>query len=122
MYISISFLPSQELLRNNSLLAEIRRGSREGEWLKETNAKQSDDELRWNAKVLGFRLAEMYSTSNTLMSDAHNETNDISDDAIYVVDSAMKTALSKDNKFIHTPDKRYPEGDKRRFQEISSLT
>jgi hypothetical protein len=71
---------------------------------------------------LGFRLAEMYSTSNMLMSDAHNETNDISDDAIYVVDSAMKTALSKDNKFIHTPDKRYPDGDKRRFQEISSIT
>ena len=56
--------------------------------------------LRWNAKVLGFRLAEMYSTSNMLMSNAYNETNDSSDDAIYVVDSAMKTALSKDNKFM----------------------
>lgn len=44
---------------------------------------------------LGFRLAEMYSTSNMLMSDAHNETNDISDDAIYVVDSAMKLLYPK---------------------------
>lgn len=51
----------------------------------------------------------MYSTSNMLMSNAYNETNDSSDDAIYVVDSAMKTALSKDNKFM--PDKRYPEGE-----------
>jgi hypothetical protein len=67
----------------------------------------------------GFRLAEMYSTSNMLMSEAHNETNDISDNAIYVVDSAMKTALSKDNKFIHTPDK--DDKDKRRFQGISSI-
>jgi hypothetical protein len=57
-----------------------------------------------------------------LMSHAHNETNDISDDAIYVVDSTMKTAFSKDNKFKHTPDKRYPEGDKRRFQGIRSVT
>jgi hypothetical protein len=65
-----------------------------------------------------LRLAEMYSTSNMLMSDAHNET----DDAIYVVVSAMKTPLSKDNRFIHILDKRYPEGDKRRFQGISSIT
>ncbi len=42
----------------------------------------------------------MYSTSNMLMSNAYNETNDSSDDGIYVVDSAMKTALSKDNKFM----------------------
>lgn len=81
------------MLRNNSLLAEIHWGSREGEWLKETNAKQSDDELRWNAKVLGFRLAEMYRTSTMLTSDAHNETNDISDDAISGFDSAMKTFI-----------------------------
>jgi hypothetical protein len=49
-----------------------------------------------------LRLAEMYRTSNMLMSDPHNET----DDAIYVVVSAMKTPLSKDNRFIYILDKR----------------
>ena len=98
MYISIPFTTSY--LRRCSEITHYSRGSKEGEWLKETNVKQLYDELRWNAKVLGFRLAEMYSTSNMLMSNAYNETNDSSDDGIYVVDSAMKTALSKDNKFM----------------------
>jgi hypothetical protein len=41
------------------------------------------------------RLAELYRTSSMLMSDAHNETNEISDDAISGVDGGMKTFIQK---------------------------
>jgi hypothetical protein len=37
----------------------------------------------------------MFNRSNLLMSHAYNETNDISDVAIYEVNTAMATALAK---------------------------
>lgn len=76
-------------------------------------------DLEWQAKVLGFQLAIMYSESNILRVNP-DVANDNSKVAFYELESTMKLLLSKDDRFMHLireVEKEFSEG----YKEILEL-
>ena len=77
------------------------KGTRTEEWDRYTKGLES--ELEWRAKTLGFKTAIMYNESIILGTnpDVDNENAKV---AFYELESAMKTTLSKDDRFMRLLD------------------
>jgi hypothetical protein len=76
-------------------------------------------DLEWHAKALGFKLALMYNESNMLMTNPESD-KDNANVVLYELENAMKTLLSKDNKFmelLQLVEKEFGEGYKE-FMEL----
>lgn len=76
-------------------------------------------DLEWHAKTLGFKLAVMYNESNILMANPES-AKDNAKVALYELENAMKTLLSKDNKFmelLQLVEKEFGDG----YKELMEL-
>jgi hypothetical protein len=73
--------------------------------------KGLESELEWHVKTLAFKIAIMYNESNILGTGPEID-NDNAKVAFYELESAMKTTLSKDDRFMSLLDKLQKE-----FQE-----
>jgi hypothetical protein len=73
--------------------------------------KGLESELEWHVKTLAFKMAIMYNESNILGTSPEID-NDNAKVAFYELESAMKTTLSKDDRFMSLLDKLQKE-----FQE-----
>ena len=76
--------------------------------------KGLESELEWHIKTLGFKIAIMYNESNILGTSPEID-NDNAKVAFYELESAMKTTLSKDDRFMSLLDrlqKEFQEGYK----------
>jgi hypothetical protein len=65
-------------------------------------------ELKWNAKVLGFKIAIMYIESSILSLNPKTESGDASV-AYYELERNMKETLSRDKKFMALLNNVYKE-------------
>ena len=77
-------------------------------------SKVLESELEWCAKTLGFKMAIMYNES-TILGTNPDVDNDNAKVAFYELESAMKTTLSKDDRFMRLLDlvqKEFGEGYK----------
>ena len=76
-------------------------------------------DLEWHAKALGFKVAVMYNESNLLIANPEN-AKDNAKVVLYELENAMKTLLSKDNKFmelLQLVEKEFGDGYKE-FMEL----
>jgi hypothetical protein len=73
--------------------------------------KGLESELEWHVKTLASKIAIMYNESNILGTSPEID-NDNAKVAFYELESAMKTTLSKDDRFMSLLDKLQKE-----FQE-----
>ena len=73
--------------------------------------KGLESELEWHVKTLAFKVAIMYNESNILGTSPEID-NDNAKVAFYELESAMKTTLSKDDRYMSLLDKLQKE-----FQE-----
>jgi hypothetical protein len=76
--------------------------------------KGLESELEWHVKTLGFKIAIMYNESN-ILGTSPDIDNDNAKVAFYELESAMKTTLSNDDRFINLLDrlqKEFQEGYK----------
>jgi len=76
-------------------------------------------DLRWHSKTLGFKLSIMYNEANMLMT-GREVANDSAKVALYELENAMKTLLSKDERFMQllsSVEKEFREG----YKELMEL-
>jgi hypothetical protein len=95
----------------------IKSTTRTEDWDRYTKGLES--ELGWHAKTMGFKMAIMYNESNILGTNPDID-NDDAKLAFYELESAMKTTLSKDDRFMHLLDivqKEFGEG----YKELMDL-
>jgi hypothetical protein len=86
---------------------------------RENYVKRLGFDLEWHAKALGFKVAVMYNESNLLLANPES-AKDNAKVALYELENAMKTFLSKDNKFmelLQLVEKEFGDG----YKEIMEL-
>lgn len=67
----------------------------------ERHIKLLESDLQWQAKLMGFKLGLTYTESNILlMANSEDAATDNSRVALYELETKMKSAISKDKKFM----------------------